>query len=202
MNMRRRQQDSTREAILEALGQQIVASGPLGFSMQDVANRAGVTHRTVYNHFPTREALNDAFAVHVEEVIARGQAGRPPEEGALLGDLHGVVEDSYRLFTSHETHMRAYVMLMMASRAPAKVASDRTARFAKLVEAEAGPRARGRGHMIAAAIRMFISSTGFHVLTEHLRLSTAEATAVGTWAVRVLVAAVKSGDVPKVGGDR
>ncbi len=201
MNMRVRQQQLTREAILEALGQQIVASGPLGFSMQDVADRAGVTHRTVYNHFPTREALNDAFAVYVEEVLARGQT-RAPEEGAGLDQLGGTIEPTYRLFASHETHVRAYVMLMMASRAPAKVASDRTKRFAKVVEAGAGPRARGHGRLIAAALRMFLSSTGFHLLTEHLRLSTAEATAVGEWAVRVMVAAVKNGDVPRVGGER
>ena len=100
MNMRVRQQQLTREAILEALGQQIVASGPLGFSMQDVADRAGVTHRTVYNHFPTREALNDAFAVYVEEVAASAPADpllteliRGREENVWDFDL-GVAPDS------------------------------------------------------------------------------------------------------------
>lgn len=38
--------------------------------MQEVAKRAGVTHRTVYNHFPTREALSDALAAYVDERLA------------------------------------------------------------------------------------------------------------------------------------
>src|SRR5512134_1076600 len=60
----------TRRAILEAMVDVIMESDGIGFSVQAVADRAGVTHRTVYNHFPTREALNDAFAEHVEQALA------------------------------------------------------------------------------------------------------------------------------------
>lgn len=59
------QSEKTRRAILDALAEVIVEKGGFGFSVQQVADRAGVTHRTVYNHFPSREALNDALAVHV-----------------------------------------------------------------------------------------------------------------------------------------
>ena len=61
----------TRRAILDALAAVIAETGGLGFSVQQVAERAGVTHRTVHNHFPTRDALNDALAEHVEDAMAR-----------------------------------------------------------------------------------------------------------------------------------
>ena len=64
----------TRTAILEAVAAEIAASGLTGFSIQGVADRAGVTHRTVYNHFPTREALNDARAT-VTACLALGGGG-------------------------------------------------------------------------------------------------------------------------------
>ena len=44
--------DTTRRAILDALAHVVVESKGFGFSVQEVADRAGVTHRTVYNHFP------------------------------------------------------------------------------------------------------------------------------------------------------
>src|SRR6188474_1654380 len=69
MNLRERQMAETRRAILEAVAQEIAESGLTGFSIQGVADRAGVTHRTVYNHFPTRDALNDAFAEYVEQAL-------------------------------------------------------------------------------------------------------------------------------------
>ena len=76
----------TRRAILDALAAVITETGGLGFSVQQVAERAGVTHRTVYNHFPTRDALNDALAEHVEDVMGRGGYRQPaPDVGGCLG---------------------------------------------------------------------------------------------------------------------
>src|SRR5689334_9197850 len=82
MNLRKRQQAETRRAILSAVGQVLVADGVLGFSMQKVADEAGVTHRTVYNYFPTRESLNDAFAEYVEEEMAK--LGSAPDQKVEL----------------------------------------------------------------------------------------------------------------------
>ncbi|MCC7536376.1 MAG: TetR/AcrR family transcriptional regulator [Deltaproteobacteria bacterium] len=193
----------TRRAILDALAQEIAESG-VGFSIQDVANRAGVTHRTVYNHFPTRQALNDAFAVHVEEALAARGLGAPPDHEMDLAKLGTLAEETFHLFARHEAHIRAYVLLMMASRAPAKVATDRTRRFAELLEKEMRSVTPESARLIAVALRMFISSTGFHVLTEHFRLSTAEAAAVSGWVTRTLLAAAKAGKTPRVvrGEDR
>ena len=59
----------TRRAILEAMVDVIMETNGIGFSVQAVADRAGVTHRTIYNHFPTREALCDAFSDYVDELL-------------------------------------------------------------------------------------------------------------------------------------
>jgi len=198
MNMRRRQQEMTRRAILEAVGEEVAESGTLGFSVQAVANRAGVTHRTVYNHFPTREALQDAFAVHVEDVLRdKSQLTAAPDDDLTLARLVEMVPESFALFARFESEIRAYATLTLASRHPAKVATDRSLRFAKLLEDQARlPPDDAR--LVAAAIRMFMSSIGFHVLTEHLRLSTSEASAVTSWVTKTLLAAAQAGDLPKL----
>src|SRR4030095_12883026 len=59
----------TRRAILDAMVDVIMETDGIGFSVQAVADRAGVSHRTIYNHFPTRESLCDAFSDYVDELL-------------------------------------------------------------------------------------------------------------------------------------
>lgn len=179
------QLEKTRRTILDALAEVIVESGGFGFSVQQVADRAGVTHRTVYNHFPTREALNDALAVHVEQELGRIRSG-PPIPSSLDG-LAPVVQEAYGAFGLREVHVRAYVMLMIASRAPAEVARERTSALEELIrrEVRVQPPLTPRG--LTAAVRMFLSSTGWHLLTEHFGLSAEEAATTAVWATRQLL---------------
>jgi AcrR family transcriptional regulator len=59
-----RHTEATRNAIIEAAAE-LFLDRPNGFSIQDVANRAGLTHRTVYRYFPTRHDLIGAAAQHL-----------------------------------------------------------------------------------------------------------------------------------------
>lgn len=185
MNLRFRQREETRRAILDALATVIVESGGVGFSVQQVADRAGVTHRTVYNHFPTREALNDGLATHVEELLATD--GRPTEPSISLERLAPMTGELYQSFEECEVPVRAYVMLMVASRGPAQVAREHTSAIEALIERETSvaPPLDARG--LTAAVRMFLSSTGWHLLTEHLGLSSDEAATTATWATQALL---------------
>ncbi len=57
-----RHTEATREAILEAAVDLFMERQSDGFSVQEVADRAGLTHRTVYRYFPTRQDLLGATA--------------------------------------------------------------------------------------------------------------------------------------------
>ncbi|MBC7168265.1 TetR/AcrR family transcriptional regulator, partial [Phenylobacterium sp.] len=60
-NARDRQKAVTRDQILQAVGRRLESSPMDELSFADVAKDAGVGERTVYRHFPTREALLGAF---------------------------------------------------------------------------------------------------------------------------------------------
>jgi AcrR family transcriptional regulator len=196
MNLRKRQQAQTRRDILEAVGEVLEQDGLLGFSMQKVADRAGVTHRTVYNYFPTRESLNDAFAVHVEEELAK--LGEAPDAGPIeLSMVPRLAGGFGRAIAGHETSIRAYAMLMIANRAPSEVMRARTKRFERLLKKKAGPLPPNAARLATCAVRMFLSSVGWHVSTELHGLSIDEADRMCEWASRVLLDAVKRGDFPK-----
>src|SRR5918995_3132820 len=86
----------TRRAILEAMVDVIMDADGIGFSVQAVADRAGVTHRTIYNHFPTREALCDAFSDYVDEVLKASSAA---SLRARLEDVDGSSEPIWSIAT-------------------------------------------------------------------------------------------------------
>jgi AcrR family transcriptional regulator len=58
--LREDQARRTREIIVDALIEQLGDKGRDEFSMNELAERAGVSVRTVYRHFPKREDLYDA----------------------------------------------------------------------------------------------------------------------------------------------
>ena len=191
----------TRRAILDAVAAEIAESGLLGFSIQGVADRAGVTHRTVYNHFPTREALNDAFAEHVEAVLGeRGLAEAERDVGAL--GLPKLARQFHASIGSNAAELQAYVMMTIAAGKAARVFRDRSKKLEKLLEGELGPFEPGVARLVTSAIRLFLSSAGWFLLSKHHGLSPAEAGRMSEWALRVLLDAAASGDVPKHTGKK
>lgn len=59
-----------REALLKAGIRAIAEDGPDGFSLRDVAKRAGVTPPAVYRHFPDKDALLAAIAAECSQRLA------------------------------------------------------------------------------------------------------------------------------------
>jgi len=62
--------EETRARIVRATFELHNERGVLATSMQDIAERADVALRTVYNHFPTREDIVGACGVTVRELLA------------------------------------------------------------------------------------------------------------------------------------
>jgi AcrR family transcriptional regulator len=68
--LRDQQAAATRSVILEALGAELADGSVEDFSVARLARRAGVSERTVYRHFPTRETLLDGLSEWYNERVA------------------------------------------------------------------------------------------------------------------------------------
>src|SRR3954471_6626744 len=68
--LRERQTAATRSVILGALAAELPAGSVEDFSVARLAQRAGVSERTIYRHFPTREALLDGLSEWYNERVA------------------------------------------------------------------------------------------------------------------------------------
>ena len=196
MKLREKQMVETRRAILEAVAAEMAASGLTGFSIQGVADRAGVTHRTVYNHFPTRDALNDAFAEYVEQVLnERGMGGE--ERGVGVKGLPAVTGHMHRSIGDNAAYLQAYVMMTIATGKAARVFRERSKKMEKLIDEELGPLEPGVAKLVTSAVRLFLSSAGWFLLSEHHGLSPADAGRMSEWAVKTLLDAARRGNLPK-----
>lgn len=72
--------ESTRSAILSAAAEIFLARNGSSFSVQEVADRADVAHRTVYRHFATRADLLIATASMLGSEIGRESAPSSVDE--------------------------------------------------------------------------------------------------------------------------
>lgn len=92
--LRERQKHVAREAILAALADEVVEHGVANLSLQAVADRAGVSHRTLYNYFESRDVLIAAF---MDDVAAKALESGPP---MTVPDDFDLVPDAIRHFNA------------------------------------------------------------------------------------------------------
>lgn len=118
--LRARQAEDTRDLILKALGEQILGSRPGEFSLPEVAERAGVSVRTLYRHFGSREHLMEALEAYA---VAR-VTPTPPTTLAELVDLPPV------LFATFDAHAPWVVAMVRAGPGSAIRAAGRPGRIA------------------------------------------------------------------------
>ena len=93
----RRSAEDARVAILDAAEKRLVARGPSGIRLQDVASDVGVSHPTILHHFGSREHLVEAViqrrvrAMNQEVVLSllsAPTAGHETAAVALFDTLH------------------------------------------------------------------------------------------------------------------
>lgn len=108
---RRREAEEARGAILDAAEQHLVASGPSGIRLQEVAAAAGVSHPTVLHHFGSREALVKAVTARALDAIHRDLV---EAIGSATGDVEQLATMLESVFAALHKGGHGRVMLWLA----------------------------------------------------------------------------------------
>lgn len=184
------QGSATRERILGALAEVVLEGGLSNFSVQRVADRCGVSHRTVYRHFPTRESMLDGL---VEQMSAAMDAAGGVAWVENVDDLSHAVAVNFAMFTDHETVAEAAVRFGVGTGTENK---DRRRRN-DMVSAAVGQLglADDDARLVAGVLRHLSSSRSWLLLRE-VGLDSDDTIAAAAWAIEVLVAAIRDGRVP------
>jgi AcrR family transcriptional regulator len=110
----------TRERILEAAEEVLRRFGPAKATVVDVARALGVSHGSVYRHFPSKAALRDAVAerwlARVSTPLAKVAAGSGPAPGRLARWFDALIAFKRRKVLEDPELFATYSKLVSESR--------------------------------------------------------------------------------------
>jgi AcrR family transcriptional regulator len=111
-----------RAALLQATLRAIAEDGPDGFTLRDVARRAGVSPAAPYRHFRDKDELLAAVAAECADrlgrMVAAAVAEAPPDDP--LAQFRQVGIASVEFAVAHPEHFRALNLPGVAARVPAE----------------------------------------------------------------------------------
>lgn len=189
MNQRIKQTDRTRNAIVDAASELVFGSaGPDQFTMQNIADAAGVSHRTLYRYFPSRQDLIDAVGAAYDEQL---DASTPSDVLRSFGEWIDAVEDVIGFGAAHRaTFQRALALSVVTG----QWRSDRDRRYWELFRERFAHLDEGTAREDFAALRHVLSAANVVIFGDRFGLSP-EATAAGIQrAVHALVADIARRD--------
>lgn len=113
----RRTAEEAQRVILDAAEKRLVAHGPEGIRLQDIAKDVGISHPTILHHFESREGLVLALAQRVvaqlrEELLA---AFSGPE--TLHNDVHPILDRVFDVL-SRQGHARLIGWMILGGTMP------------------------------------------------------------------------------------
>lgn len=182
---------ATRERILAALSQVVGESGEGRAIFDLVARKAGVERRTVFRHFPNREALLAALWEWINKRIT------PQPLPARAEDLITLPGIAFEGFDRYEGIIRASLRSpsgreMRLAALPQRQAAFRTA-VADALPA-ASPRDRRRFEAVA---HLLYSAAAWETLKDYCDLDGREAGQTVMWAMNTLLGAMRPPRTPR-----
>lgn len=199
-DMSRERPAGTEERILAALVDVLVEGGLPGFSVQQVADRAGVSHRTVYRYFPTRESLLAGLTEWVDaRMAARGGVTAP----ASAAEIPAAARTNFALFSRDARAVEAAVRFGVGAALETPGRALRTESLRELIvrelerDPERGlePSRNADAALGAAVVRHLVGSRTWLALRE-IGLGDDEAGRAVAWAAAVLLDALCAGRLP------
>lgn len=189
--LRVEQAAATRDRIVNATVALLQDEDPSAVGMQDVADRAGVSVRTVYRAFPTRDDLFAGVLAAIKERFEQS-AGPPPTTAVAL---QSSVAPSVRAVYELEPLYRALFATPAGRESHRRSAGARRATVeAAFAEETAGLTAQ-QVQQFAALVHLVTSSRGVLFLKDYAGLDVDEASATVSWAVAALTAAIGDPDL-------
>lgn len=189
-----RKQKVTRDAILAAVNAAIRDQG-IDFTIQDVADRAGVTHRTVYRYFETREALLDAASRWHDRRLEREGAPEPRS----VDEVPEAVERLFRAFDRERELTRATVLMVITRGEQTPSRAERTERLRHLFEATFPHLPPGELGGAYAVVRTFAGSIGWYLMSSQFGLTGEEAGRAARAALEAIISDLRRRDVQAAG---
>lgn len=195
-SLRQRQAALARRAIFDALVKHLEAGDADDIAMDDLANEAGVSRRTLYRYFPNRDDLLAAAADWI-----RGEVLALPID---IGD-EGITESFRQAAARLEKRPELARALLRTTTGRALRTGYRSARVAAIRSAlrreipGVAPRDMDRA---AAVLSYLCSSNAWITVQDESGLDAKKAQAAVEWAIETLLERLRDGVQPKPKGGK
>ena len=180
--LRADQLEQTRRRIFEAVSEVLADDTVQELTIPLIARRARVAVRTVYRHFPTREALFDAWADWADENLRLLMHSYPE----TLAGLRELTPGLFQAYDENEQLVRGVLNHPAARelrRRSRRRRREQAERAMEEVTEALSPEDRRRA---SAVVYLLISAPAWQAMREQSGVSGAEAGEAAAWAVRIL----------------
>ncbi|MCC6621446.1 MAG: TetR/AcrR family transcriptional regulator [Deltaproteobacteria bacterium] len=187
--VREAQLEETRERLFAVARELLTQGGLDALTLPRLAQAAGVSVPTVYRHFPTMDALIEAFLVWIRPLIGQTRE-RLMTAPASLPELPS---ENFARFEEHGAVLRPLMESRAFNRVRVASMRDRARQAAELL-AGAAPGWRGEElEAMSGAIWVLASPQTWRWLVETWGLETKEAARAASWAMGALLEALGRG---------
>lgn len=181
MSLRELNAQAARERILGAVAELLEAGLPEDVTMPGVAAASGISLRTVYRYFPTRERLLEEAGRWIGgELLAQ-----PYPDG--LEDVATQFAQACRRFDERPGLVRALALSELGRRVRSSRRVERLAAIRKALEAEVGDLPEDELRRAEAVLAYLHNMLAYTTLREEHGLSGEEIGTALAWAIRTLV---------------
>jgi AcrR family transcriptional regulator len=178
---------ATRELIVVAAVDELEARGLMALTNAGIADRAGVSERTVYRHFTTREQLMAALA---PEVARRLQVPSVPDSPAELPAFVGAL---FQTFEAQPRLTREALLPELFVHLRDGQAGDRWRALRRLLDQHWPRLPADRRELAAANLRFLLTASSWHYHRTQLGLDADRTIATVAHAIACILEALGPG---------
>ena len=164
-----RHTDATQALILATAVQQLEDSGVNGLTVRAVAKKAGISERTIFRYYASRDEFLDAVAAEVALSM------ETPASPATLDELLAYPGPLYRRFEERASLVRAALHTEIFGRIREAVARERWQAVRALIDQHAAHRSETSRQIAATNISYYLSATTWHYYRYQFELSLEDA---------------------------
>jgi AcrR family transcriptional regulator len=190
--LRDRQVAQTRELILDAVTTLLGDRRADEVSTRDIAATAGVSERTVYRHFPDRDALLEGLSQRWSNLD-----GVRPSFG--VGGLDDIAPTSRRLMAVLDEHYVTARAEAVFNADPRRFASDtqtNSSEMLQLLATELPDLSEREQVRIAAVMRCLVSTQAWLRMREEFGVPGTESGPVVAWVIDTIIRELRAGNTP------
>lgn len=178
-----RQRSATHESVMDAV-ERLLSQGSLDeLTFAQVAVEAGISERTVYRHFPTKELLLEAFWARVQQTLGMEQSIRSWEDYVQSRPA------AFATMDRRERLLRAVMHSAQAHEARLRINAERQAGIRRVVADAVGPLPEPEFTELCALVHLLGSAPAWAALKDYWGIKGVRAGRVVAQAITTLTAA-------------